>query len=186
MPKVTIYTDTWGVPHTFLGVTDSDGNEIKRGFGPVESLSIVTDGKVYDDAGHEYQNSYSFDITQEQYDRLMTNIEQSAQNLGEYNALIGKQCTVWAMEMLCESGIINPVGPLKQDNTNDNPLGSIAQSLLMNPYIQQAGQLIDDFLKINNALKYYGELIGGLGEDLNSKFKLKSYNYKLKIAINMI
>lgn len=31
MPKVTIYTDTWGVPHTFLGVTDSDGNEIKRG-----------------------------------------------------------------------------------------------------------------------------------------------------------
>ena len=56
----------------------------------------------------------------------------------------------------------------------------------MNPYIQQAGQLIDDFLKINDALKYYGELIGGLGEDLNSKFKLKSYNYKLKIAINMI
>ena len=23
MPKVTIYTDTWIVPHTFLGVTDS-------------------------------------------------------------------------------------------------------------------------------------------------------------------
>lgn len=26
MAKVTIYTDTWGVPHTFLGVTDNSGN----------------------------------------------------------------------------------------------------------------------------------------------------------------
>ena len=26
MPRVTIYTDTCGIPHTFLGITDSNGN----------------------------------------------------------------------------------------------------------------------------------------------------------------
>lgn len=38
MPKVTIYTDTWGgadwIPHTFLGITDKNGNTIYRGFSP--------------------------------------------------------------------------------------------------------------------------------------------------------
>lgn len=33
MPKVTIYSDVIGIPHTFLGVTDKNGVEIKRGFG---------------------------------------------------------------------------------------------------------------------------------------------------------
>ena len=40
MPKVTIYTDTWGIPHTFLGITDSNGNTIYRGFGPKKAGAL--------------------------------------------------------------------------------------------------------------------------------------------------
>jgi len=52
MPRVTIYTDTWGIPHTFLGITDSNGNTIYRGFGP-KKPGLWGEGVVKDDSGHE-------------------------------------------------------------------------------------------------------------------------------------
>ena len=52
MPRVTIYTDTWGIPHTFLGITDSNGNTIYRGFGP-KKPGLWGERVVKDDSGHE-------------------------------------------------------------------------------------------------------------------------------------
>lgn len=48
------------------------------------------------------------DISQKQYDDLINNINKSSQNPNEYNLLRGSQCTVWAMDMLCDSGIFEP------------------------------------------------------------------------------
>lgn len=40
MPKVTIYSDVIGTAHTFLGITDENGVEIKKGFWIRKNLSL--------------------------------------------------------------------------------------------------------------------------------------------------
>lgn len=160
MPRVTIYTDTWGIPHTFLGITDSNGNTIYRGFGP-KKPGLWGEGVVKDDSGHEYQHAYEMDISQKQYEDLIENISKSAANPEKYNIFHGTQCTVWAMDMLYESGIIEPFGIFKPDysiGNNSAPAG-FAQTLLLNPYYQMIGHLVDDLFKINSALDYWGNKI---------------------------
>lgn len=101
------------------------------------------------------------DISQKQYEDLIENISKSAANPEKYNIFHGTQCTVWAMDMLYESGIIEPFGIFKPDysiGNNSAPAG-FAQTLLLNPYYQMIGHLVDDLFKINSALDYWGNKI---------------------------
>jgi|GEM_PF-5310756 hypothetical protein len=89
MPKVTIYTDTLGadwIPHTFLGITDKNGNTIYRGFSP-DKTGFWGNGSVKDDFNykqgkpHEFQHAYEIEISQEQYDALISAIKKALMNI---------------------------------------------------------------------------------------------------------
>ena len=185
MAKVTIYTDTWGVPHTFLGVTDKNGVEIKRGFGP-EKTGVWGSGKVFDDEWHDYQYSYEMNISPKQYDDLINNINKSSQNPNEYNLLRGSQCTVWAMDMLYDSGIIEPfVNTFKPDANMGyyNIPAGFTQTLILNPYMQTIEIFFKDLL--NDIINYWknffnptadAELYDPLTLDLNNDGKISTLN----------
>jgi hypothetical protein len=106
MPKVTIYSDISGVPHTFLGITGNNGIEKRVGFAP-EKPGIFGRGVINDDSRHEFQYFYDMEITDEQYTKLMKRIEADESNPPFYNLPVGAQCTVWAMDVLGDAGIIN-------------------------------------------------------------------------------
>lgn len=190
MPKVTIYTDTWGadwIPHTFLGITDKNGNTIYRGFSP-DKTGFWGNGSVKDDFNykqgkpHEFQHAYEIEISQEQYDALISAIKKSTNEYPFYDLPRGAQCTVWAMTMLQEAGIIDQ--PLIPDfkKHNDGTLGIIDgffQTLVYNPYAQMNIFMVKDALDnfLNTVKSYYYGFLGisiydPLALDLNGDGKI--------------
>ena len=73
MPKVTIYTD-------------KNGNTIYRGFSP-DKTGFWGNGSVKDDFNykqgkpHEFQHAYEIEISQEQYDALISAIKKALMNI---------------------------------------------------------------------------------------------------------
>ena len=168
MPKVTIYTDIWGadgIPHTFLGLTNSNGVEKRVGFAP-RRTGLLGSGFVGDNSTHEYQHSYEIEISQEQYDNLDNAIKKSEMEPPYYNLPLGIQCTAWAMSMLQEAGIVDqPIAPdidpkefygnFYGDIMGENfgrPFGEFIgdfagylQTIIYNPYMQRFGFALKDY-----------------------------------------
>lgn len=75
MPKVTIYTDTWGVPHTFLGLTDNNGTSKYRGFAP-DTTGLFGNGLIRDEYNYEinalreYNFKFEFEVSNEKFNAL--------------------------------------------------------------------------------------------------------------------
>jgi len=89
MPTVEIRIDSGGidgVPHVFLVLTDQFGNEHGWGFAPAEHLDWWGPGKVYDDTLHEYDQSWSQEITQDQFIDLQSYIGHRSRSPGYYEA----------------------------------------------------------------------------------------------------
>ena len=49
MASIRIYNDIKGIPHTFIGITDDNGNTIYRGFSP-EKTGLLGVSSVKDEA----------------------------------------------------------------------------------------------------------------------------------------
>ena len=54
-PRLIIYNDIVGLPHTFIGLLNEGGNEILRGFSP-EVTALKGKGKIFNENGHEYSS----------------------------------------------------------------------------------------------------------------------------------
>jgi hypothetical protein len=111
MPKVTIYSDIDGFPHSFLGTTDNDGNTIYRGFYP-EKTGLAGKGQIKNEINkdgklHEFQYSKDIEITDEQYAKLVDRIEADKLNPPFYDLPAGSQCSVWVADVLADAGVID-------------------------------------------------------------------------------
>lgn len=164
MPKVTIYSDIDGFPHSFLGTTDNDGNTIYRGFYP-EKTGLAGKGQIKNEINkdgklHEFQYSKDIEITDEQYAKLVDRIEADKLNPPFYDLPAGSQCSVWVADVLADAGVIdnfiNADVNLKEKYVNfysnlfgdkigktfGGLLGTYIgwqQTLLYNPYTQALG-----------------------------------------------
>ena len=73
MPTVEVRIDSGGtdnVPHAFIVLTDELGNEHGYGFAPAAHLNFWGPGKVDDNTEHEFDNSWTLQITQQQFNDL--------------------------------------------------------------------------------------------------------------------
>ncbi|MDB5814896.1 MAG: hemolysin-type calcium binding protein, partial [Rhodocyclales bacterium] len=107
MPSVEVRVDSGGadgVPHAFIVTTDKFGNEHGFEFAPAEHLNLWGPGKVYDDTNHEYDNSWSYEITQQQFDDLQGFIYQREHNPGVYEGW-DRNCVKFVADALRSAGI---------------------------------------------------------------------------------
>ena len=106
MASIRIFNDIKGIPHTFIGITDDNGNTIYRGFSP-EKTGLLGVGSVKDEwdysKNEEHESttqSYEIQISNEQYQKAIDFIEYSQNNPPVYNLPAGAQCTIWVLEVL--------------------------------------------------------------------------------------
>lgn len=115
MPRVEVRIDSGGqdgVPHAFIVLTDEFGNEQGYGFAPREHLNLWGPGKVYDDTDHEYDRSWSYDISQQQFDDLESFISQRQTNPGIYEGW-DRNCVKFVASALRYASVDDlPSGPL--------------------------------------------------------------------------
>lgn len=76
------------VGHTFIIINYGNGTTYTKGFYPesgVTTKDIILRkdviGKVYDDAGHEYNESLTYQITEEQADELLEFVNNYNENI---------------------------------------------------------------------------------------------------------
>ena len=98
-----IHVDTGGqpgedwIPHTFITVTDENGEKFTRGFGPAET-GLFGEGRVFDDEGHEESiRSGKIDISKQQYDKLKNGMDASEVNPPDYKAIGVRSCLLTFM-----------------------------------------------------------------------------------------
>lgn len=184
MASIKIYNDVVGSPHTFIGITDDYGNTIYRGFAPKET-GFFGAGEVRDELDYNNNKLHEYTlepkeifISTEQYNKLIANVEASQKNPPSYELPFGSQCTVWVMDMLNKSGIVNIPVSLDINPLYKSPAGAL-QSILFNPYTFWIADGVNNFLdivskytdKLKNLLTIgekadiaYNELYDELGE----------------------
>ena len=82
--KVTLYVEKSDMQlpsgHVYIGLTDDNGNEIKRGFSATTFLGMIGMGFFKGHIGHEMETvpdeQRDFQITKEQYNLILTEIEK--------------------------------------------------------------------------------------------------------------
>ena len=124
-PRLIIYNDIVGLPHTFIGLLDEAGNEILRGFAP-EATALKGKGKIFNENGHEYSSKIVISISKEQYQKALDFIEKSETNPPFYDLPNGVQCSVWAIELT------NHIGATDIKMNLDNK--GFSQTWDINPY----------------------------------------------------
>ncbi|MEY8525267.1 RHS repeat-associated core domain-containing protein [Lachnospiraceae bacterium 38-10] len=99
------------VGHTFIIIDYGNGTTYTKGFYPesgVTTKDIILRkdviGKVYDDTGHEYNESLTYQITEEQADELL----EFVNNYNEKYNMISNNCTTFAVKALESIGIDVP------------------------------------------------------------------------------
>ncbi|WP_409522859.1 hypothetical protein [Nitrincola sp. MINF-07-Sa-05] len=136
---VGVFTDNVNA-HTWIGVTDSDGNTDYWGFHPADPLPSGLNGAgvVKDDYGLTHTNSSGpLSITSQQYDALVEYINRTREFPPPYALIFGSNCTHWALAGLAEAGVIPQViGPAMEP---DNIVVDFLQTLIFNPILQNIG-----------------------------------------------
>ena len=169
-PKLVMYNDTNGVPHTFFKLVDENGTSTFSGFGPEGGKRFKGDGKISDDKDHEYSTKTEFDISKEQYEKAKAFIDKSKENPPYYDLPNGYQCSVWAIELTNEIGLTN----FKID-----PDGGILQSIIINPWelalAEKLGIALTDYLEFLESIRDFIKNIGlydPIALDLNNNGKI--------------
>ena len=93
-----------GVPHAFIVLTDEFGNQQGYGFAPSKNLDLWGPGIILDNTNHPYDNHWSYDLSQEQYDDLTSYIFQQQQNPGIYEGW-DRNCVSFVSNALRYAGI---------------------------------------------------------------------------------
>jgi len=133
------------IPHTFLVVTDSEGNSSEYGFVPTETGQLVSPGKIEKTYDHEHhKESEIIPLDKQSYDRLMDFIKKSEVNPPEYNLPFGSQCANWAFLALREAGIDAFASP---NMVPDWFLRDLFETLVWNPYTQYLNIALRDLFR---------------------------------------
>lgn len=103
--------DNLDVGHTFIIIDYGNGTTYSRGFYPQNPLStdeiiskIDVTGEVRDDATHGYNESITYQITEEQANQLL----EFANNYDQNYNMVNNNCTTFAVEALQSIGIDVP------------------------------------------------------------------------------
>jgi hypothetical protein len=137
------------IPHSFLAISDGNGNDKIVGFAP-EVTGLTGVGQVQDNTKHAYDaSSGQIPLSEEQYNKLLSYVTDSAANPPYYNLPAGEQCTVWAIQGLVKAGIIPPyIGPYPDNGDLTSALLThffgFPQTLMFNPYVQKIGFEVND------------------------------------------
>lgn len=177
MPSIRIYNDIKWIPHTFIGITDDNGNTIYRGFSP-EKTGLLGTGSVKDENVdnklHEFTTlSYEIQISNEQYQKAIDFIEYSQNNPPVYNLPAGAQCTIWALEVLEKGGIISVPHYMPKGIEAAIPgqfVVGLFESIAYNPYTFAFGDAVNigfDIVadEINNNLEKFAEYLNELARE---------------------
>lgn len=96
--SVEVRVDTFAddvIPHTFIVLTDENGNKRGYGFAPEISHSLQGNGKIFDDTDHKYSAiTGKIPITQEQYQNMINYINESTANPPQYDLFFGSHICV--------------------------------------------------------------------------------------------
>lgn len=145
MPSIELRVDTRGMPHAFIVVTGSDG--ISRGYGlaPVQEGQPAGAGHIYDNTEHEYNNTTGpIEISQENYNYLMSRIQQSIDNPPPYDLYFGSQCANWAMQQMVVAG----VDLFATSNLQPNSfMQDLTETFVRNPYTLWINIEVRDFFQ---------------------------------------
>lgn len=129
MPTIQVRVDVTDIPHTFIVITDDNGNQEGWGFAPKEAGEMFGEGNIYDDTNHPYDYSTTpQELTQQQYQDLKDFIQNSIENPPYYSVPgdwvppeNNNNCTTWVIDAFNSANIPDVFGV-----TNDfvwNPYG---------------------------------------------------------------
>lgn len=97
--------------HTFIIIDYGNGTTYYRGFWPLNALTYKqianqkdVPGEVRNDSGHSYNESITYQITEEQADQLL----EFANNYDRKYNMVENNCTTFAVEALQSIGINVP------------------------------------------------------------------------------
>jgi RHS repeat-associated protein len=123
--------------HAFVGLADTDhpNSQVFRGFYPKNKWDLISDqtasvtGKVKDDKGHDWNINKSFHITDDQFLKLIDEINNAAKAPQDYNILTFN-CVDWVLWLANSIGIdIQTVkGKDAEGNSADDP-GDLGEDL---------------------------------------------------------
>ncbi|MBK4738006.1 calcium-binding protein, partial [Noviherbaspirillum pedocola] len=139
------------IPHAFIVVYGPENRKDFYGFAPLESGKLESNGFLYDDADHRWTNtSGKIELTEAQYNNLMSYIEKTSSFPPPYDLPFGSQCATWAVGAYLAavgenySGLMEPSGILKD----------ISETFLINPYTLSLNFLLQDITqKIQSGIK---------------------------------
>ena len=135
--SVEVRVDTFAddvIPHTFIVLTDENGNKRGYGFAPETSHSLQGNGKIFDDTDHKYSaTTGKIPLTQEQYQNMINYINESTANPPQYNLFFGSHCATWALNVLDKGNINSLVTPSLDP---ENIVTDVSQTVIFNPYTQ--------------------------------------------------
>ena len=158
-----------GIPHTYLNI---DGKNY--GFAPIET-GLTGNGKI-DIKDHEYNPdlTYTIQITDEQYNDLMNDIQVDIENPPFYNLPEGAQCTVWALEKLNDAGIVESGADIESEGSF---LDGVKETLTYNPYTSIHKMLKDDSIRITDDSQYIDNHTTSPSLDIHNWVDIDSENF---------
>jgi hypothetical protein len=153
------------VGHSYITITGPDGTQHIYGFAPANptGATVIGPGAVTDNSTETFTTSTNAQaLTPNQYNALSQFVNNSIQNPPEYNALLGQECTAWAMQAI-DTAFGTPNGPVIPTNFAEG----VWETLLYNPFTSSAEIDASNFLTIINAkldaVAQYGQgLLNGL------------------------
>jgi len=117
MPSVEVRVDRGGsdgVPHVFLVLHGDDGSMEGSGYGPEPTTMWGGAGpsRVQDDTNHEFDRSWTYQVTQQQFDDVRAYIDSTRISPGFYEWW-QRNCVDFVADALRYAGIDDlPSGPL--------------------------------------------------------------------------
>ena len=101
----------YDVGHTFIGLRNSNGEEIAFGFYPHFNVSAITpsgQGVIYNDTKHilsgAWDVKYSINISKSQYSQILGSIDYQKYNVYTTYNSNSFNCTTWAMNIMQNAG----------------------------------------------------------------------------------
>jgi hypothetical protein len=141
-----IRNDTsWGIPHSFIVVSDAQGNSYGYGFYPAESGAPNSSGAIADNTAHEYTTSSEpIPLTLDQYSRIRDYVNSSIASPPPYAIGFGSHCAAWAMTAAVVTGVASSVIPASGMEPNSF-FTDIMDTVACNPYTMTIEQIVNDF-----------------------------------------
>ena len=163
------------IPHTFIIVTDPNGEQRGYGFAPKESHVLQGAGHIYNDLDHEWNKKGQattgpIPLDANAHNKLNDYIQKSIENPPPYDLLFGSHCATWAFNGLHAADITEFSYP---NMSPDNFIRDVSETLVWNPYTQWLAIKLNNFNWWTSLKDLFGTDWGAL-RDQFGKFVLRN------------